>query len=426
MAKPAKSAASAASSATSAASRADALAKKAAASELRKRWEQRHEAVELDDSAPPKYVHDGPATKEELEENRKLYERMSESKTLRFLLKSEELTQRHREEEIRRYEAPLHSEEKKLWKNLPLIPGPHGEGKLVRLGLANHKDKAAGVFLDFFKNFHFGLWGYQQKQHPVQKPFDIQQVMGGKFLEKRYLDFTLRGSTWYYKDRLGRTRGPCEVVNLRTAWGAGIIDGNTFVWGDDMDEFAPIDAVYGLKAAIDTPDARLATAGTAFIHRLGFGKNPLHVRKGFEGSKKALDVRQKEALEDKERERNVMANNGGVWPGVRAPSHALFLWASGSELTKTLDSNGRKFPGKFIPYETRKILAERIPGLRPWEVVEVEQLFNLLTFRNDFWRNKLGTFSTAPDYTETHHEQTRDEWGEIKDALTGAFPELQR
>ncbi|CAI7804057.1 unnamed protein product [Closterium sp. NIES-54] len=65
---------------------------------------------------------------------------------------------------------------------------------------------------------------------------------------------TLRGSTWYYKDRVGRTRGPCEVINLRTAWAAGIIDGNTFVWGDDMDEFAPIDAVYGLKQAIDTPD----------------------------------------------------------------------------------------------------------------------------------------------------------------------------
>lgn len=29
----------------------------------------------------------------------------------------------------------------------------------------------------------------------------------------------------------------------------------------------------------------------------------------------------------------VLEANDGIWPGVRIPSHALFLWASGSELT---------------------------------------------------------------------------------------------
>ena len=62
----------------------------------------------------------------------------------------------------------------------------------------------------------------------------------------------MRGGGWWYKDRLGRTRGPCELIQLKTAWGGGIIDKHTFIWGDDMDEWAPIHMVYGLERAIAT------------------------------------------------------------------------------------------------------------------------------------------------------------------------------
>lgn len=62
----------------------------------------------------------------------------------------------------------------------------------------------------------------------------------------------MRSGGWYYKDRLGRTRGPCELITLKTAWGAGIIDKHTFIWGEDMDEWAPIHMVYGLEPAIAT------------------------------------------------------------------------------------------------------------------------------------------------------------------------------
>lgn len=65
---------------------------------------------------------------------------------------------------------------------------------------------------------------------------------------------TMRAGGWYYKDRLGRTRGPMELINLKTAWAAGIVDKNTFIWGDDMDEWAPIGMVYGLQPAVETPD----------------------------------------------------------------------------------------------------------------------------------------------------------------------------
>lgn len=62
----------------------------------------------------------------------------------------------------------------------------------------------------------------------------------------------MRSGGWYYKDRLGRTRGPCELIQLKTAWGGGIIDKDTFIWGEDMDEWAPIHMVYGLEKAIAT------------------------------------------------------------------------------------------------------------------------------------------------------------------------------
>ena len=68
------------------------------------------------------------------------------------------------------------------------VPDPSGKGFLVRRGLAGDREKAAATFLDFFRNFHFGLWGYQQRPCPDQKPFDVQQVLGAKFLEKRYFD----------------------------------------------------------------------------------------------------------------------------------------------------------------------------------------------------------------------------------------------
>lgn len=226
------------------------------------------------------------------------------------------------------------------------------------------------------------------------------------------------------------------IVNLKTAWAAGIIDKNTFVWGEDMDEFAPIGMVYGLERAVATPDSeplslhatrpppththadggilgdygyfpgiptggprlwpreacpeaqglcvlpatssntgtgrcvciceymslclwrycavRLAALGTGLAYRLGTFRNPFAPFKGHE--KKSLEQLQKEALADKERDRAIMANAPGqFWPGMKAPSHALFLWAGGSELTKHLDRGRKTMPDKFIPYETRSV-----------------------------------------------------------------------
>lgn len=60
---------------------------------------------------------------------------------------------------------------------------------------------------------------------------------------------------------------------------------------------------------------------------------------------------QEEAYESKKRDLAVLKANDGIWPGLRIPSHALFLWASGSELTSVLESD--HMPNKYIPKELR-------------------------------------------------------------------------
>ena len=45
--------------------------------------------------------------------------------------------------------------------------------------------------------------------------------------------------------------------------------------------------------------------------------------------------------------------NDGVWPGVRIPSHTMFLWASGSELTSILEAD--HMPNKYIPKDLRYV-----------------------------------------------------------------------
>jgi hypothetical protein len=43
-------------------------------------------------------------------------------------------------------------------------------------------------------------------------------------------------------------------------------------------------------------------------------------------------------------------------------------------------------------------LAKIIPGLRPWEVLSVEQAMDRITYRGEWYREPLGTFTTGPPY----------------------------
>lgn len=96
---------------------------------------------------------------------------------------------------------------------------------------------------------------------------------------------------------------------------------------------------------------RLGAAATAFLHKLQKGMPPWVPLKGHE--KKTYKQLQEEALESKRRDLAVLEANDGIWPGVRTPSHALFLWASGSELTTILEAD--HMPNKYIPKDLRYI-----------------------------------------------------------------------
>ncbi|GAA0170391.1 hypothetical protein LIER_24662 [Lithospermum erythrorhizon] len=329
---------------------------------------------------------------EEVEENEKWWKEFRESPVVQFLSQAEMIADKLNEIELKDNSSPYRREDKKLWKELPNVFGLDGR-PLPRKAIKN-KQESDDKFWDFTKQFFFGLWGFRQRPYPPGRPIDVAQAIGYKKLEKRYYDFIMRSGGFFYKDRLGRTRGPMELIQLKTAWGAGIIDKHTFIWGDDMDEWAPIGMVYGLEPAIATWEVRLGAAATACLHKLQKGIPPWVPLKGHEV--KTYKQLQEEAYESKGRDLAVLEANNGVWPGVRIPSHALFLWASGSELTSILEAD--HMPNKYIPKDVRIELAKIIPGLRPWEVLSVEQAMDQITYGGEWYREPLSSYTTGPPY----------------------------
>ncbi|KAF9596680.1 hypothetical protein IFM89_012879 [Coptis chinensis] len=353
-------------------------------------------------------------SEEEVEENAKWWEEFQKSPVVKFLKRAEQIADKVNEMELKENENPYRREDRKLWKALPHVPGLDGR-PMPRKAIKTQKE-SDDKFWDFARQFFFGLWGFKQRPYPPGRPIDVAQAIGYKRLEKRYYDFIMRSGGWYYKDRLGRTRGPLELITLKTAWGAGIIDKDTFIWGEDMDEWAPIHMIYGLEKAIATWEVRLGAAATSFIHKLMKGIPPWVPLKGHE--KKTYKQLQEEAIQSKRRDLAVLEANDGIWPGVRTPSHALFLWASGSELTTIMEAD--HMPNKYIPKDLRYHsvlcpvffpspsynmlpdqgiqLAKAIPGLRPWEVLSVEQAMDQITYGGEWYREPLGSHTTGPPY----------------------------
>jgi len=62
----------------------------------------------------------------------------------------------------------------------------------------------------------------------------------------------LEDNIWYYRDRASVPRGPCPLTTLRTAWINGVIDENTLVWGQGLEEWVPVRNVRALPALIRT------------------------------------------------------------------------------------------------------------------------------------------------------------------------------
>lgn len=331
-------------------------------------------------------------TQEEIEENAKWWDRFRASPVVQFLVQAEKIADKINELELEANSTPYRKEDKKFWQAVPNVIGL--DGRPMPRKAIKSRQESDDKFWDFARQFFFGLWGFRQRPYPPGRPIDVAQAIGYKKLEKRYYDFIMRSGGWYYKDRLGRTRGPCELIQLKTAWGAGIIDKHTFIWGDDLDEWAPIGMIYGLERAIATWEVRFGAAATAFLHKLQKGIPPWVPLKGHE--EKTYKQLQEEAYESKRRDLAVLKANNGIWPGVRIPGHALFLWASGAELTSILEED--HMPNKYIPKDVRYELAKVIPGLRPWEVLSVEQAMDQITYGGDWYREPLGSFTTGPPY----------------------------
>lgn len=331
-------------------------------------------------------------TEEEIKENAEWWEAFQNSPVVKFLSHAEAVADKINELELKENEEPYRPEDRKLWQGVPHVTGL--DGRPMPRKAIKSKRESDNKFWDFARQFFFGLWGFRQRPYPSSRPIDVAQAIGYKRLDDRYYDFIMRSSGWYYKDRLGRTRGPLELITLKTAWGAGIIDKHTFIWGEDMDEWAPIHMIYGMERAIATWEVRLGAAATAFLHKLQKGIPPWVPLKGHE--KKTYKQVQEEAVESKRRDLAVLEANDGIWPGVRTPSHALFLWASGSELTSVLEAD--HMPNKYIPKDLRIQLAKAIPGLRPWEVLSIEQAMDQITYNGEWYREPLGSFTTGPPY----------------------------
>ncbi|KAK9168050.1 hypothetical protein Syun_000190 [Stephania yunnanensis] len=343
----------------------------------------------------PVFEERADATEEEIRENAEWWEEFRKSPVVKFLRRAELIADKINEMELKENEFPYRKEDRELWKALPHVPGLDGR-PMPRKSIKTQKE-SDDKFWDFARQFFFGLWGFRQRPYPPGRPIDVAQAIGYKRLEKRYYDFIMRSGGWYYKDRLGRTRGPLELITLKCAWGAGIIDKHTFIWGEDMDEWAPIQMVYGLEKAIATWEVRLGAAATAFLNKLQKGIPPWVPLKGHEN--KTYKQLQEEALESKRRDLAVLKANNGIWPGVRTPSHALFLWASGSELTDMLEGERvNHMPNKYIPKDLRVQIAKAIPGLRPWEVLSVEQAMDRITYGGEWFREPLGSYTTGPPY----------------------------
>jgi len=148
------------------------------------RYSQEVEEELMDDGV---FEKEGAATPEQIAENEKLIEQFRKSEVARFLLRSQELAKLELQKAKKENANPTRKEDAKLWKSLPYVRGPYGGPDLPRKAL-NSEDEVQSRFWDFFKQFQFGLWGYRQRPYPPERPIDVQQVLGYKWLDKRYSD----------------------------------------------------------------------------------------------------------------------------------------------------------------------------------------------------------------------------------------------
>ncbi|XP_073044539.1 protein TIC 56, chloroplastic-like [Primulina eburnea] len=151
-----------------------------------------------------------------------------------------------------------------------------------------------------------------------------------------------------------------------------------------MDEWHPLAWSMVWSVQLLLISVRLGAAATAFLHKLRKGIPPWVPLKGHEN--KTYKQLPKKHMRAKD---VTLEANDGIWPG----SHAMFLWADGSELTTLLEED--HMPNRYIPKNLRIEMAKVIPGLRPWEVLSVEQAMDQITYGGKWHREPLGSMQPA-------------------------------
>ena len=67
----------------------------------------------------------------------------------------------------------------------------------------------------------------------------------------------LEGNIYFYRDRTGMARGPCNLSCMRKCWINDIIDEHTLTWCNGLSDFVPIRNVRGLVREIENPWVKL-------------------------------------------------------------------------------------------------------------------------------------------------------------------------
>jgi len=68
---------------------------------------------------------------------------------------------------------------------------------------------------------------------------------------------SLVDNVFFYRDRTGWARGPCNLECMRKCWVNDIIDEHTLTWCNGLSEFLPIRNVRGLQRHIENPATKL-------------------------------------------------------------------------------------------------------------------------------------------------------------------------
>lgn len=119
--------------------------------------------------------------------------------------------------------------------------------------------------LDFSKGFPDRQERFADREHWRFKPWSAKFELpwyktitnkdrDSMVFRDEWVNRHTRRSMWYYKDRMGVSRGPASIYTLRSCWKNGFIDQDTLIWGSGLMDFLPIKNVRTLVAQIRTPE----------------------------------------------------------------------------------------------------------------------------------------------------------------------------